>query len=460
MPSVRPRSSRPVNWARFHSPRRTDASAGGDPAGDAVEQREGVLGGRDRVAGRGVDDGDAGPRRGVEVDVVDADAGPADDDEPRAGGDELGVDLDLAADDRARRSRAGSPHSSSRVQPRRSSTSWCGARGARRPRAATDSATRTLTRRPRRGRAAGDARTTRAPRRWAAATAAPGLDRPAAAERRRSRACSIAPRISSSVTEPRWPRRKILPVSLPWPPARTTPRRLTSPLNAFQSRSSGTCAAVTVREAYARVGEQLEAERREAGPGRGGARLVAGEDRRRRPPRLHQPQALVDLVDDRDGRGERRLAVGRGVAVRPQVEVEARHRRRLHRRPARAARRRSWPGPGAAIQAFCEPVTTTSTPHASISNGTAPRPDTLSTRMSASGASSRMAAASSGDRVHDPGRGLVVGQQDGLRRRASRGGARGPRRRPRRSPTRRRAWSRPRRRSRRSWRTGRRTSRC
>ena len=27
MPSVRPRSSRPVNWARFHSPRRTDASA-------------------------------------------------------------------------------------------------------------------------------------------------------------------------------------------------------------------------------------------------------------------------------------------------------------------------------------------------------------------------------------------------------------------------------------------------
>ena len=52
---------------------------GGDPAGDAVEQGERVLGGGDRVAGRGVDDGDPGPRRGVEVDVVDADAGPADD---------------------------------------------------------------------------------------------------------------------------------------------------------------------------------------------------------------------------------------------------------------------------------------------------------------------------------------------------------------------------------------------
>ena len=52
--------------------------------------------------------------------------------------------------------------------------------------------------------------------------------------------------------------------------------------------------------------------------------------------------------------------------------------------------------PGADMNAFCEPVTTTSMPHASISNGTAPRPDTLSTRMSASGRSSRIAAASSG----------------------------------------------------------------
>ena len=51
--------------------------------------------------------------------------------------------------------------------------------------------------------------------------------------------------------------------------------------------------------------------------------------------------------------------------------------------------------PGAAIQAFCEPVTTTSRPQASISNGTAPRPLTASTRISASGASSRTAAASS-----------------------------------------------------------------
>ena len=79
-----------------------------------------------------------------------------------------------------------------------------------------------------------------------------------------------------------------------------------------------------------------------------------------------------------------------------------------------ARRRRPSTTPGAAIQAFWEPVTTMSTPQASIWNGTAPRPDTLSTRIRASGANSRTTAVSSGDRVHHPGRGLVVGEQDGL----------------------------------------------
>ena len=52
--------------------------------------------------------------------------------------------------------------------------------------------------------------------------------------------------------------------------------------------------------------------------------------------------------------------------------------------------------PGADIQAFCDPVTTRSRPHASISKGTAPRALIASTRMSASGVTSRIAAASSG----------------------------------------------------------------
>ena len=52
--------------------------------------------------------------------------------------------------------------------------------------------------------------------------------------------------------------------------------------------------------------------------------------------------------------------------------------------------------PGAAIHAFWEPVMTRSQPQASISNGTAPSPDTLSTRMSVSGDVARMAAARAG----------------------------------------------------------------
>src|SRR5205085_7116614 len=73
---------------------------GRDPAGDTGQEGQRVLRGRDRVAGRGIHDGDPGRRRGIEVDVVDADARPADDLEAAAGrGDDVAIDLDLAADD-------------------------------------------------------------------------------------------------------------------------------------------------------------------------------------------------------------------------------------------------------------------------------------------------------------------------------------------------------------------------
>ena len=64
------------------------------------QEGQGVLGGRDRIAGGGVYDGDPGPRCGFEIYVVDADARPTDDDEPAAGLDEPGVDLDLATNDK------------------------------------------------------------------------------------------------------------------------------------------------------------------------------------------------------------------------------------------------------------------------------------------------------------------------------------------------------------------------
>jgi hypothetical protein len=59
-----------------------------------------VLGGRDRVAGRGVDDHHARPRGRLDVDAVDPDARHADDAQARGGGGQkLGIDAGLRADD-------------------------------------------------------------------------------------------------------------------------------------------------------------------------------------------------------------------------------------------------------------------------------------------------------------------------------------------------------------------------
>ena len=59
-----------------------------------------MLGGGDRVPGRGVDDHHARAGRRLDVDPVDPDARHADDAQPRGGGiQELGVDARLRADD-------------------------------------------------------------------------------------------------------------------------------------------------------------------------------------------------------------------------------------------------------------------------------------------------------------------------------------------------------------------------
>ena len=109
---------------------------------------------------------------------------------------------------------------------------------------------------------------------------------------------------------------------------------------------------------------------------------------------LHEPQPLVDLVHDRDGGRPRRLARGGRVPVALEVEVEARHPSPSRPRPTRAGPTAAIAMPGADIHAFWEPVTTRSRPHSSIANGTAPSAEIASTRISASGAASRTAAAS------------------------------------------------------------------
>ena len=70
--------------------------------------------------------------------------------------------------------------------------------------------------------------------------------------------------------------------------------------------------------------------------------------------------------------------------------------------------------PGAAIQAFCEPVTTTSTPQPSMSNGHGAEARHAVDEDERVGALLADGRRELRDRVHHAGRGLVVGEQHGL----------------------------------------------
>ena len=71
-----------------------------NPAQHREHERHRVLGGGDRVAGRGVDDHHARPRRRLDVDAVDPDRGHAHDREARRrGGEQLRIDPRLRPDD-------------------------------------------------------------------------------------------------------------------------------------------------------------------------------------------------------------------------------------------------------------------------------------------------------------------------------------------------------------------------
>jgi hypothetical protein len=70
-----------------------------DVARDREQQRHRVLGRRDDVRARRVDDDDAALRGGGDVDVVDPDAGARDGAQVRRAGEQVGVDLRRRADD-------------------------------------------------------------------------------------------------------------------------------------------------------------------------------------------------------------------------------------------------------------------------------------------------------------------------------------------------------------------------
>ena len=94
-----------------------------------------------------------------------------------------------------------------------------------------------------------------------------------------------------------------------------------------------------------------------------------------------QPERDVEPGDERDRRRER------GVELLPAPCACAPSRSRsaasCRSRRTPPPRRRTMPRPGGVISAFCEPETTTSRPHASVSHGTAPRLETASTTTSA-----------------------------------------------------------------------------
>jgi len=77
----------------------------GDVPGARQKKSEGVLSGGDDVRLGGVDDHDPNPGGGLGVDVVEPDAGPADDDEVAAGLEDLRGDLGRRADDEGVRPR-------------------------------------------------------------------------------------------------------------------------------------------------------------------------------------------------------------------------------------------------------------------------------------------------------------------------------------------------------------------
>ena len=311
---------------------------GGDPAGDRVEEGERVLGRGDRVAGRRVDDDDPGPGRRIEVDVVHADPGAADDDEPATGRDELGVDLDLAPDDErvvvGQDRRVAGPVEARAlvdlmVRAEELDALRCERFGDEDPHASTGAS----------------APVDSSAARWAAATAVPiSTGRPSSSEA--SSRTPIASRISPSVTDPRWPTRKICPVELALPAGQDDAARLDRPVEGLPVEvPSGTRAAVTVREA-----KRWSANSSKPSAWRPARVAAAQASWRAKIPaavsRLHELEALVDLVDDGDRRRPRGLALGvrrrdgpggrgRSAASSPSPSPP---------RPARMPR--PWPGPG------------------------------------------------------------------------------------------------------------------
>ena len=249
------------------------------------------------------------------------------------------------------------------------------------------------------------------PARCAAATPVPGTTgRPIA-----SRLSSMTPMAAEDLVERH--RAEMAdpedePVELRLPAGHDELARLERGVEGLPVESLGQPGACDGLGRMGRIGEPAEAQGIEARAGRGGTGGVAGEDGLG-PLRVHQAHRDIELEQDAERRRERGLAGGHALAIEPGVEVEARHLRGLDRLPgARGEAQERHPGRG----------------HPALLGAADRDVDAPGVLLERDGAEGRHAVHEDeriggarpdrggelADRVHDPGRGLVVGQQHGL----------------------------------------------
>ncbi len=323
-------------------------------------------GGDDRRLRR-VRDDDPAPRRRVDVDVVDADARAADHLQVHGAFDQLGRELRrrahddrvVAADDLLERRlrvdvdvEAGTQELDARVGDRLADEDL-------------------------RGHATACARTPRAPRSRRRRARCPRR-----ARRATSSTAASAVVMSKTSNQPMWPMPEDLPLEIALSVRDRHPEAVAQRRRRCRSASipSGARTAVTtaLRSSSGEKSSRPIAftPAREARPSRTCRSNAASS-----PSVEEQAERDVEAGDERDRRRERASSLRLRLARPLPVEVEARCD--AGRGRARASETAQSPRPGGVISAFCEPETTTSRPHASVSHGTAPRLDTASTTTSA-----------------------------------------------------------------------------
>ena len=164
------------------------------------------------------------------------------------------------------------------------------------------------------------------------------------------------------------------------------------------------------RRALVRVAVQVEPEPGDAGARGAGEQVVAGPDVLQAL-LLDHAQRDVEAEEQRHGRRERARALRLALRGLAPVEVVAAAGLAFAASSARSLTE-AKARPGGVMSAFCEPATTTSTPHASCSSRAAPRPETASTTSSAPWRLTTSAIAWMSCTM--PGRGLAQRGEDDL----------------------------------------------